>query len=160
MTNPTRSTACFLVALFLSAAAVDSVALADDDEAWKKLPPGPIRDRIELMEKIGADAKAINDAIKAGTPAEAAAPADNIVSLMPKFDALFPEGSTAEESRAKKNIWAAWDEFEAFSSYLKDAASEVATAARDGGDVKAASRKMFKSCKSCHKKFRLPKDDE
>lgn len=159
MTNPIRSTAYFLVALFLSAAALDSVALADD-EAWKSLPPGPIRDRIELMEKVGDSAKALNDAIKAGTPAEAAAPADNIVALMPKFDALFPEGSTAEESRAKKNIWAAWDEFEAFSTYLEDAASEVATAARDGGDVKAASRKMFKSCKSCHKKFRLPKEDE
>lgn len=134
-----------------------SLAMADD---WESLPPGPIRDRIELMEKVGADAKTINDALKAGKPAEAAAPADNIAALMPKFDELFPEGSTGEDSRAKKNIWASWDEFQAFSTYLKDAATEVATAARDGGDVKSASRKMFKSCKSCHKKFRLPKEDE
>jgi len=147
------------IALLASTFVLDSAARADDDE-WKNLPPGPIRDRIELMEKIGDDAKAINDALKAGTPAEAAAPADNIAALVPKFDELFPEGSTAEGSRAKKNIWAAWDEFEAFSTYLKDAATEVATAARDGGDVKAASRKMFKSCKSCHKKFRMPEDDE
>ncbi len=133
------------------------VARADD---WESLPPGPIRDRIELMEKIGDDAKAINEALKAGTPAEAAAPADNIAKLMPEFDKLFPEGSTGEGSRSKKNIWVSWDEFQAFSTYLKDAALEVAKASRDGGDVKAASRKMFKSCKSCHKKFRLPKEEE
>lgn len=159
MHKPIRVTAFFLAALFAGTFALETTARADD-EAWKSLPPGPIRDRIELMEKVGDDAKAINDAIKAGKPEDAAAPADNIVALMPKFDALFPEGSTGEHSRAKKNIWAAWDEFEAFSTYLKDAATEVAAASRDGGDVKAASRKMFKSCKSCHKKFRMPKDDE
>ncbi len=131
-----------------------------DDEDWKNLPPGPIRDRIELMEKIGEDAKAINDALKAKAPADAVAPAENIAALMPKFDALFPEGSLSDESRSKRNIWASWDEFEAFSTYLVDAANEVADAARDGGDVKAASRKMFKSCKSCHKKFRRADEDD
>ncbi len=158
MQNSIRTNALVLAALLAGSFALESAARAD--EAWKNLPPGPIRDRIELMEKVGDDAKAINDALKAGTPADAAAPADDIVALIPKFDALFPEGSTSPDSRAKKNIWAAWDEFEAFSTYLTDAAAEVAIAARDGGDVKAASRKMFKSCKSCHKKFRLPKDDE
>lgn len=133
---------------------------AYSDDEWKNLPPGPIRDRIELMEYIGDDAKAVNDALKAGDKAAAVAPAENIVKLMPKFDALFPEGSTGEGSRAKRNIWASWDEFEAFSTYLKDAAAEVASTAKEDGDVKSASRKMFKSCKSCHKKFRMPKDDE
>lgn len=149
--------ALFLTALLAGAPFLDAAARADD---WEKLPPGPIRDRIELMEKIGDDAKAINDALKAGTPAAAQAPAENIAALMPKFDKMFPEGSVSDDSRAKKNIWSSWDEFEAFSTYLKDAATEVAVAAKDGGDVKAASRKMFKSCKSCHKKFRIPKDDE
>lgn len=152
------TTAVVLTALFTVMFVLEAVA--HSDEEWKKLPPGPIRDRIELMEHIGDDAKAINDALKAGDKAAAAAPAENIVKLMPKFDALFPEGSTGEGSRAKKNIWAAWDEFEAFSTYLKDAAAEVATAAKEDGDVKAASRKMFKSCKSCHKKFRMPEEED
>jgi len=137
--------------------AAEALAQAHD---WESLPPGPIRDRIELMEKVGENAKAINEAIKAGKPADAAAPADNIAALVPKIDDLFPEGSISEDSRAKPNIWAAWDEFQAFSTYLQEAATELAVTARDGGDVKAASRKMFKSCKSCHEKFRLPKEDE
>ena len=140
------------VALF-----VPDLVRADD---WESLPPGPIRDRIELMEKIGDDSKAINDAVKAGKPEDAVAPAESIIELMPKFDALFPEGSTGDGSRAKKNIWASWDEFEAFSTYLTDAAQEVVVAAKAGENLKPATRKMFKSCKSCHKKFRIPKEDE
>ena len=135
-----------------------SPSYADDE--WKNLPPGPVRDRIELMEKVGDDAKAINQALKAGKPEDAQAPAENIVALMSKFDAMFPEGSITEGSRSKNNIWAAWDQFEAFSKYLSDSAQKIAVAARDGGDVKSASREMFKSCKNCHKKFRIPKEDE
>lgn len=153
-----RPKAYVLAALLLGAPVLEPGARADD--AWKKLPPGPIRDRIELMEKVGSDAKAINHALKAGTPAEAAAPADGIAALVRGVPKLFPEGSVSPDSRAKKNIWASWDEFEAFSTYLEEAALDVAKAARDGGNVKAAARKMFKSCKSCHTKFREPEEDE
>lgn len=152
-----RTTAPALVmAVFLQFVSADAVRA--DDEAWKNLPPGPIRDRIELMEQIGADAKAINEALKAGKPADAEAPARNIAALSPKFDTLFPEGSMAPESRAKRKIWTSWDQFQAYTTFMKDSALAVADAARDGGDVKAASRKMFKSCKSCHQDFR--RDDD
>lgn len=137
---------------------VSAQTVRADDEAWKDLPPGPIRDRIELMEQIGADAKAINEALKAGKPAEAEAPARNIALLSPKFDTLFPDGSMAPESRAKRKIWTSWDQFQAYTTFMKESALAVADAARDGGDVKAASRKMFKSCKSCHQDFR--RDDD
>lgn len=150
----------FLIPLVGVALSAGSSALADD--AWKSLPPGPIRDRIELMEKIGDDAKAINGAIKAGTLQDAVAPARNIAVLMGEFDKLFPEGSVSSDSRAKKNIWSSRDEFDAFSEYLVEAADKVAAAAGSGdaGDIKSASRAMFKSCKNCHKKFRIPKEDE
>ncbi len=120
------------------------------------LPAGPIRDRVELMEHIGDDAKAINEAVKAGKGADAVAPAENIVATAPRFTDLFPEGSTDPKSRAKPNIWSARDEFDAFNTYLVKAAGGVAAAARSGGDVRGATKKMFGTCKSCHDKFRTP----
>ena len=126
----------------------------------EKLPPGPIKDRIELMEGIGDDAKAINDALKANKPADAAAPAERIADAVPKFMKMFPEGSISDDSRAKPNIWTSRDEFDAFSTYLEKEARALAVAAREGGDVKDASKKLWKSCKSCHQKFRKPKEGE
>jgi len=156
MRSPIRAKA-WLLGLLIG---LPLVATARADEEHAKLPPGPIKDRIELMEHVGDDAEAINDALKAGKPADAADPADRIAAAMPKFDALFPEGSTGEGSRAKPSIWTSRDEFDAFSTYLKKDAEAVAAAARSGGDVKTASRKMFKACKSCHQKFRQPKEGE
>ncbi len=138
-------------------AAFASVAIADVD--LSKLPEGPIRDRVQLMEEIGAAAKKINEAVKARDNAAAIAPAEEIARLTPKFPALFPEGSTDPYSRAKKSIWTNPDEFEAYNDYLAKYATAIATAAKDGGNVKSATKKMFKSCKSCHQKYRIPDDD-
>jgi cytochrome c556 len=126
----------------------------------KKLPPGPIKDRIELMEQVGDSAKTINDALKAGKPADTAAPADQIAAAVPKLLKLFPPGSESPDSRAKPAIWTSQDEFDAYFGYLEKEAKGVAAAARSGGDVKAASRKLYKTCKSCHTKFRQPKEGE
>lgn len=133
------------------------VAVADVD--LSKLPEGPIRDRVALMEEIGAAAKKINEAVKAGDNAAAIAPAEEIARLAPKFPTLFPEGSTDPNARAKKTIWTNPDEFEAYNEYMAKYATAIATAARDGGNVKAATKKMFKSCKTCHQKYRIPDDD-
>ena len=73
-------------------------ASAETDLA--SLPAGPIRDRVELMEKIGAAAKKINEAAKAGNTQAAIAPAEEIARLTPKFAEMFPEGSTDPKSRA------------------------------------------------------------
>lgn len=141
--------ACIATAPARSATATDLSAL----------PAGPIRDRVELMEEIGDSAKAINEALKAGDPQGAIAPAETIASLAPKFTKLFPAGSTDPSSRAKPNIWTNTDEFDAYMDYMAKYASALAAAARDGGDTKAAAKKMFKNCKTCHKKYRIPDED-
>ncbi len=123
------------------------------------VPAGPIRDRMELMEHIGDDAKAINEAVKAGKTADALKPAENIASIAPKFTGLFPDGSEDPKSRARPNIWTARDEFDAFNTYLVEAAQKVADIAREGGDLRPAVKKMFGTCKSCHDKFRIPEED-
>lgn len=132
-------------------------ASADTDLA--ALPEGPIRDRVQLMEDIGADAKKINEALKAGDTRAVIVPAENIAALAPKFPALFPEGSTDPASRAKPNIWTKPDEFEAYNEYLAKHATAIAAAAVDGGNVKAAVKKLFKDCKGCHKQYRVPDED-
>ena len=47
----------------------------------------------------------------------------------------------------------------AYNDYMAKYALAIAAAARDGGNVKKEVKKMFKSCKSCHKKYRIPDED-
>jgi cytochrome c556 len=144
-------------------AALGSPAIAadkDDDHDMSKLPPGPIRDRVELMHHVGDDAKAIGKALKAGTPADAAAPAEDIAARVPKFPTLFPPGSTSPESRAKPEIWTDKAKFDGLAKQLAEKASAFAAAAKSGGDVKATSGAMWQTCKACHDSFRVPKEGE
>ena len=123
------------------------------------LPPGPIRERHELMESIGKHAKQIGDAVKRGEPQSVAADAEAISKKAQKISGLFPEGSTHEKSRAKVEIWAHWKDFEQGARNLAADAAALARASKDGGDVKKASGKMFENCKSCHDSFRIPEKD-
>ena len=72
--------------------------------------------------------------------------------------ALFPKGSTDPKSRAKDEIWANWDKFEGLMKELEAKAGELAAAAANKGDVRAASKAMFGNCKSCHDDFRKPEE--
>ncbi len=122
----------------------------------EQLPPGPIRDRHELMEGIGKQAKKIGAAMKAGQTTGVAPAAEAISASAKKILPLFPPGSTHEYSRAKPEIWQNWAEFEQLSNDLVTDSAALAAAAKENGDVKAASQKMFQNCKSCHEKFRIP----
>lgn len=130
-----------------------------DSEHAKKLPPGPIHDRHELMEEIGGHAKKIGDAIKAGSTNAVPPEAEAIAAKAEKITGLFPKGSTHPDSRAKPEIWQDWKKFEADAARLRKDALELAKVARTGGDVGAASKQMFGACKSCHDSFRVPDDD-
>jgi cytochrome c556 len=119
----------------LAAAAVIAASTgAVADEEKHELPPGPIHDRHELMEGVGANAKKIGAAAKAGKPGDAQVPAEEIAQALAKFDEL-----------AKKN---------------EQAAMALAAVAKSGGDLKAPSGAMFQTCKACHDEFRVPKEGE
>lgn len=145
--------AAALVAAIASPATVRAQAAAHDAHA---LPAGPIGDRHEIMEDMGRSAKAIGAALKAGKPAEAAAPAADIAAKVDDFLKLFPDGSVGHGSRAKAAIWSERAKFDSIGADLKMKATAVADAAKSGGDVKAASNAMFGDCKSCHDQFREP----
>lgn len=124
------------------------------------LPAGPIHDRYELMESIGKHAKKIGQAVKANDAKAVVPEAEAIREQAQKIAALFPPGSTHPQSRAKPEIWTDWKTFESGATSLGQDASALAQAARDGGDIGAASKKMFANCKSCHDAFRVPKEGE
>lgn len=141
------------LSVLLSLAATGlAVAGADD------LPPGPIHDRHELMERIGDNAKKIGDSLKAGNLEPVPDAANAIKTDAGKALALFPKGSTHEKSRAKDEIWTSWDKFEKLMKDMEAKAGELAVAAASKGDVGAASKAMFGNCKSCHDEFRKPED--
>lgn len=144
--------------VLLAAAMFLLVALplaADDDEG---LPEGPIHDRHELMEEIGGQAKKIGNALKSGNSEAIPAAADTIRADAARMLALFPPDSVDPLSRAKPAIWEKWSDFEALAQEFEKSAAELAAAARSGGDVAAASKKMFQQCKTCHEGFRVPED--
>jgi cytochrome c556 len=137
-----------------------AVTVGSANEASEKLPAGPIRDRHELMEGIGKNAKVIGDAVKAGTFEPVAAAAAKIQASAAQIDGLFPPGSTHPQSRAKPEIWTDWAKFQATTKQLAADAGALATVAQSGGDVPAAAKTLFGACKSCHDQFRVPEKDK
>ncbi len=124
----------------------------------KELPAGPIRDRHELMENIGKNAKTIGDALKSGNLEPVVEAASEIQADAGKACALFPKGSVDPASRARPEIWEKWDEFERLCKELGTTSAALAAAAEAQGDVKAAANTMFGNCKSCHDDFRKPEE--
>lgn len=125
-------------------------------EPSHKLPAGPVRDRHELMEGIGKNAKIIGAALKAHNFEPVAGAAEKIQAAAPKIAGLFPEGSTHPKSRAKPEIWSNWAKFEATAKKLETNAGALATTAKSRADVPAAAKTLFDTCKSCHDQFRVP----
>jgi cytochrome c556 len=138
-------------ALFLAGNLVAAAHMKKED-----LPAGPIRDRHDLMEGIGKSAKIIGDALKAGNTAPVADAAEKIQGDAAKITGLFPPGTTHAKSRAKPDIWQHWPKFEDGAKEMQASAGRLAAAARSGGDVRAAAKAMFDTCKSCHDQFRVP----
>jgi len=136
----------------------------DDDDITSKLPAGPIRDRHVLMHEIGDEAENINDAFNVGSEGfdtSIIQRAGTAIALNAhKIPDLFPKGSTDPNSRALPAIWEKWDEFVKLAKQLEDQAQKLSEAAgaEDDEDLKAKSKTMFGTCKSCHDQFRKPED--
>lgn len=151
-----RKTAIVMGAIVMMAGGLRAVSAHEA----KDLPAGPIRDRHELMEGIGKNAKIIGDALKSGDHSHIEEAAGQIQTSASKIPALFPKGSTDPKSRAKPEIWTHWPKFEESAKALEASAGELSNAGHSGGEVKAAADKMFGACKSCHEEFRVPEKKE
>ena len=121
-------------------------------------PHDVIAFRYYLMENIGSNAKEMKAKIDAGKLKEAKLNAQVLAIHSTRIEALFPEGSTTDSSRAKIEIWQNWDAFLALANTLSTDADTLAVAAghAEESQVKAQMKKVFGTCKSCHDQFRKP----
>jgi len=116
-----------------------------------------VKERQDLMKKMGGTFKVLVPIVKGeNTNLSDAVPAATTVHEASKgIVAAFPEGSGRDEvpeSRAKREIWLQWAEFEAAAEKLVEESGKLVDAA-ESGDVEAF-RAQFKvyaaACGGCH----------
>lgn len=122
----------------------------------------PIEDRQAAMKEVGDSMKALAQILQGKQEFDVAvvkSNADNMAEQFEKARELFPEGSDTgeKETWAKPEIWQSNDEFVAVFDDAIDAAHAVA-AVNSMDELKAGMGKLGGTCKSCHEKFRRPKD--
>jgi len=161
-----RGTATWLATLSLSVLVLaPGVITADEKHDHSKLPPGPIRDRHELMETQGEEAENINMALSGAEGMDTGIiqrDAQAIAVSAARIPSLFPKGSTDPNSRALPVIWDKWDDFVQHAKDLEHDAQSLSNAAGQGlaEEIQGKVKKMMGACKSCHDQFRKPKEEE
>ena len=82
--------------------------------------------------------------------------ADALAALSMMVVEGFPEGSTADNSKAKPEIWKEWAEFEEYAKHFEEAATALAAAAPTltKDTLGAALGPVGKACGDCHGDFR------
>lgn len=119
------------------------------------------RPRHIAMTALGKDMKVIGQAVQAKSPisADVLAAAQRVAATAHRLLDLFPADSAGGESRAKPEIWQDWNGFIAASDRFAAAARSLAAAAhKNQPDAFAdALTATAKTCKACHKTYRLPK---
>jgi len=76
---------------------------------------------------------------------------------MKKLPSLFPEGSTAKDSRAKPAIWKKWKSFKGRAESMQTVSEFLAESAKDKNGELVAVMVKGTRCNDCHKPFRAPK---
>jgi cytochrome c556 len=117
-----------------------------------------VADRQRLMKLNGANARDMNDKLKAAQIEAIAVNAETIAISAQHIPSLFPKGSLTDKSKAKPEIWEKWSEFEAAAKNLEAKASELRDAARakDQPKVEALMKDFGRACGTCHTPFRVP----
>lgn len=118
-----------------------------------------VADRQRLMKLNGANAKDMNEKLKAGQIEAMAVNAETIAINAQHIPSLFPEGSLSDKSNAKPVIWEKRAEFESVAKTLQAKAEEIRDAARakDQPKVEALMKDFGRqTCGTCHNQFRKP----
>jgi len=135
------------------------VALSVGGAAVAVIAADAFQDRHMAMEAVGDAMKSLGAMAKKAVPFDAAvvkANATTIAENLEKASKLFPAGSGGGESRAKPEIWT---DAAGFEKGMKDAQA-AAVALQSVSDEAAygpALGALGGNCKSCHDKYRIPK---
>jgi len=133
---------------------MSSLSFADDRTE------DPIESRQNLMKNMGKSMKVLGPIYAYKIPF-------NVPIVMKSADSLvehanteylldsFPEGSLAEDSKSKIEIWNNWEEFSEMMSDLETNANNFKQVASMGlEDSVTAFKQLTESCSACHKKYR------
>ena len=138
-------------AAMFGAAFIITQALAHDHAT------GVVKERMEMMEAMGKNMKAIGDRIKnnrdlAPVKKDAKAVFDHSQHLVH----LFPPGSTQRPTDARDAIWKNWPDFEAKAKALATASKSLVDAdPADTASLTAKFRAVSQSCGGCHELYRV-----
>ena len=122
---------------------------------------GVVKELMESMKAMGAAMKQIKAMIKGRddfVPERVKELARAIADLSgTAINRVFPLGSNFEPSQAKPAIWENWQVFKDLAVSMERQALQLAADAATSGAVEKTYQELSKTCKSCHKKFRLKK---
>ena len=146
----TKRTLAFAAGFSIVLAGAWGVGLAADD---------PAHQRHEAMEMVQESFKPLIGMARKEAPFDAAVVKKNSTMILEKLKeahGLFPEGSGGGDSRAKPEIWT---DRAGFDQAMKDAQAATAALATvtDEAAFGPAIKTLGGSCKGCHDKYRLPK---
>ena len=135
------------------------VAVAVGGVAVAVIAADAFQDRHMAMETVGDAMKTLGAIAKKEAPFDAAVVKANAITIadnLKKAQALFPSGSGGGESLAKPEIWT---DAAGFEKTMKDAhaAAVALQSVTDEGAYRPALGALGSNCKSCHDKYRLPK---
>jgi len=118
---------------------------------------GIVKERMDVMEGMAAEIKAINRSVEANRNlSQIADRAAAIRATSRRIPALFPQGSLDAPTTAKPAIWQEWDRFQMLAGDLGTVADALAAAAASGDPKRVAERAaaVNRACLSCHADYR------
>lgn len=124
---------------------------------------GVVKERMDMMDTIGDDMKAIKSMVTKKQPFDAdklAQHAESIRALSVRIGEVFPEGSLGMPSEALPAIWKNWEDFTRMADKLTLEATKLRDIAADGdlGPTMKQFAAVGKTCRSCHTDFRKKKE--
>jgi cytochrome c556 len=121
---------------------------------------GIVKERMELMKDIGKAMKSLGAMGRGKAPLDSAkikAAAGSIARHGQKIPALFPKGSSKGVTEASPRIWKDPEGFQKSTNEMVAAARNIAGQSENAAELKAAYRRLGKTCSACHKLYRVKK---
>lgn len=120
---------------------------------------GIVKERMDMMEAMAKNMKAIGARIKAKRDVEAIKKeALALQAHAPHIPHLFPPGSTQPPTEAKPAIWRNFADFEAKAKALESASAKLANSAPNNLEaVTIQVRAVAETCSGCHDLYRAKK---
>lgn len=124
---------------------------------------GVVKERMDLMDKIGKNMKGMKAMIQGKTAFESqtmAEYAESIRLASTHIKKVFPEGSLKGKSEALPDIWKNWDKFSSLSERLTSESKKLKELvySSDRHLIIKQFAKVGKTCRSCHTDFRKKKE--